>query len=87
MKTTRHWKRLRGRWVLKARLPWKDYHVYYRGKSLPIRNILQATSWPDESQAKRALKFMNRYGVKLRWYPYKVKETELFLEVLRNEAI
>ena len=80
----KQFERLRGRWVLAARA-WRGDRVFYTQKKMPDDNVLTATSFPTKDNAVRAIHFLKRRNPNtLKWWPYKVKDTELFKEVLRR---
>jgi len=80
----KQFKRLQGRWVLAADRYWDRELVYYKQGNIPTTDLLRATSWPTVAQAKRAIYWINLKRPRpLRWYAHKVKDTELFKEVLK----
>jgi hypothetical protein len=63
---------------------WDNKRVYYRRQKLPTPKLTNAHSFASRAQARNCMRFMNKgRGSKLRWFPYEIKDTELFLEVLK----
>ena len=82
---SKQFERLKGRWVISTISPWDKRRVFFTQRKVPTTSILTATSYKTKDDANRASYFLRKAGKGImNWRPYKVKETELFLEVLKH---
>ena len=63
--------------------PWDRERVFYRRQKLPTPKLTNAHSWATRAHARNIVRFINKGRSSLKWFPYEVKDTELFKEVLK----
>ena len=67
-----------------ARRPWDRKIVYYRRQKVPTPKLTNAHSFHSRAYARNIIRFINGgRGSSMDWKPYQIKDTELFLEVMK----